>query len=138
MMMVQKAPVGGWQSHTSVLTVHPERPRLHECGGGTAAGIPAGESAGKCELLFLSSTHLLPSSSSELIGSPSISYSLSRVGRRLQILLSCSGTWKRHAVISASSARRSEGECQGQMLLGSQLHWPLDHRFRAVRRKGGS
>lgn len=48
----------------------------------------------------------------------------------------CSGIWKLRAVTSASSARRSEGECQGQMLLGSQLHWPLDHRFRAATGEG--
>ena len=52
------------------------------------------------------------------------------------MLPSCSGTWKHLAVTSASFVRRSEGECQGQMLLGSQLHWPLDHRFRAVREEG--
>lgn len=51
-----------------------------------------------------------------------VSCYMSRVARRLQILLSCSGTWKHRAVTSASSARRSEGECQGQMLLESQLH----------------
>ena len=87
------------------------------------------------EFLFLQSPHLLaPSPNFDLASC--LSPVLSRVGRRLQILPSCYGTWKLRAVIPASSARRSGGGCQGRMRLGSQLHWLLDHRFRAVKGDG--
>ena len=87
------------------------------------------------EFLFLCSPHFLaPSPNSDLASH--LSPVMSRVGRRLQILPSCSGTWKLRAVIPASSARRSGGGCQGRTRLGSRLHWPLDHRFRAVKGDG--
>lgn len=61
----------------------------------------------------------------------------SRVGRRQQTLLFFCETWKHPVVTSVSSARRSDGECQGRMLLGSQQRWPSAHRFRAEQKQEG-